>query len=85
MEYLSSSTSCQQRLQELNISFCPKISDKGLGYLVSKIHDQFHKLSIWGCAQITDEFLDGHDRVHKKSDDDDGLDIIGTWMKRRKL
>ena len=83
MENLSHT--CPTTLQEINLSFCPKVTDKGLGYLVSKIGNQLNKLSIWGCAQLTDAFLDGHDRVLKRGDDDDGLDIVGSWMKRRKL
>jgi len=47
---------CQASLQELNLSFSSQVSDKGLGYLVSKLGNQFSKLSIWGNAQITDEF-----------------------------
>ena len=68
---------CQSSLQELNVSFSSQLSDKGVGYLVSKLGNQFSKLSIWGNAQITDEFLDGHNRV-----DDGGLEIEGAWMKQ---
>eukprot|EP00978_Attheya_sp_CCMP212_P025744 scaffold83358_cov56-Attheya_sp.AAC.2 len=63
-------------LLELDVSFCSQISDKGLGYLVSKVHDGFSKLHVWGCAQLTDEFHDGHSRV-----DERGLEIVGVWMK----
>lgn len=66
-------------LKELDISFCGHISDKGLGYLVSKASQQLSKIQIWGCAQITDEFLDGHSRV-----DDSSLQVIGAWMKQNR-
>merc|ERR1712238_179206 len=71
-------------LESLNINFCPNISDYGLGYLVSKVNVQLKKLGIWGCAQISDVFLDGHDRIdfgNNGDDDDDGLEIEGAWMK----
>lgn len=68
---------CYASLKELDVSFCAHVSDKGLGYLVSKAQNQFAKLHIWGCAQITDEFLDGHSRV-----EDGGLEILGAWMKK---
>lgn len=64
-------------LRELDVSFCAHISDQGLGFLVSKAGPQLAKIHIWGDAQITDEFLDGHGRV-----DEGGLEIIGAWMKR---
>lgn len=68
---------CSSSLQELDVSFCVNVSDKGLGYLVSKVERQFTKLNIWGMAQITDDFLDGHDRL-----DEGGLEIVGAWMKK---
>jgi hypothetical protein len=64
-------------LQELNVSYCPLISDKGLGYLVSKTGAQFTKIECWGCAQLSDEFFDGHCRVQ-----DGTLHIVGAWMKK---
>jgi len=68
---------CYSSLEELDLSFCPHVKDEGLGYLVSKLSHQFRKLHIWGCAQITENFLDGHDRA--KSGD---LEINGAWMKK---
>ena len=64
-------------LKELNVSFCSKVTDKGLGYLVSKVGFQLSKIHIWGCAQITDSFLDGHARIS-----DPGLHVIGAWIKK---
>mmetsp|Transcript_9414 Transcript_9414/g.20044 ORF Transcript_9414/g.20044 Transcript_9414/m.20044 type:complete len:665 (-) Transcript_9414:127-2121(-) len=75
MEILAATSSYS--LEELDISFCPNVSDKGLGYLVSKVKPQLSKIFMWGCAQITEEFLDGHDRI-----EDGGLEIIGVWMKK---
>ncbi|KAG7353835.1 hypothetical protein IV203_003190 [Nitzschia inconspicua] len=64
-------------LEDLNISYCPKISDQGLGYLVSRMGPQLVNLQVWGCAQLTDDFFDGHDRVK-----DGTLQIVGAWMKK---
>mmetsp|Transcript_37128 Transcript_37128/g.68767 ORF Transcript_37128/g.68767 Transcript_37128/m.68767 type:complete len:635 (-) Transcript_37128:532-2436(-) len=68
---------CSSSLEELDISFCVNVSDKGLGYLVSKLGCQFTKLHVWGLAQLTEEFLDGHDRVEEGV-----LEIVGVWMKK---
>ena len=75
MEMLAAT--CSSSLQELDVSFAVNVSDNGLGYLVQKVGRQFKKLHIWGLAQITEDFLDGHDRV-----EDGGLDIVGVWMKK---
>ena len=75
MEYLAAT--CATSLQYINLSFCPRISDKGLGYLIDTVLSQLSKVEIWGCAQLTDEFFDGHSRV-----DDRNLKIVGTWMKK---
>lgn len=71
LEVLAST--CSSSLMELDVSFCTAISDKGLGYLVSKVGEQFTKLNVWGLAQLSDEFYDGHS---SKS-----LEIMGVWMK----
>lgn len=68
---------CSSSLEELDISFCVNVTDKGLGYLVSKLGCQFAKLHVWGLAQLTEEFLDGHDRI-----EEGGLEIVGVWMKK---
>jgi hypothetical protein len=75
MEHLASL--CHQSIRELKLNFCTNVSDKGLGYLVSKVKHQFNHLEIWGCAQIMDTFLDGHCRV-----DGGGLEIVGVWMSK---
>jgi hypothetical protein len=63
-------------LRELDMSFSPLITGKGLGYLVSKCETQLTKIRIWGCAQVTDDFLDGHGRT-----DDCNLQVVGAWIK----
>ncbi|KAL7537064.1 hypothetical protein ACHAXR_011456 [Thalassiosira sp. AJA248-18] len=75
MEMLAAT--CSSSLEELDISFCANVSDKGLGYLVSKLGCQFSKLHVWGLAQLTEDFLDGHDRI-----EEGGLEILGVWMKK---
>ena len=75
MEMLAAT--CKSSLEELDIGFCAGVSDKGLGYLVSKVGRQLSKIHVWGCAQITEDFLDGHDRL-----DEGGLEIVGVWMKK---
>lgn len=68
---------CSNSLRVLDVSYCPNITNKGLGYLVTEVGDQLEKLSIWGMAQLTDEFHDGHRRSR-----DTQLEVIGSWMKR---
>ena len=75
MEMLAAT--CKSSLEELDIGFCAGVSDKGLGYMVSKVGRQLSKIHVWGCAQITEDFLDGHDRI-----EEGGLEIVGVWMKK---
>jgi hypothetical protein len=78
MEYLASKKGrTYQTLKELNISFCPSISDQGLGYLIDNCQIQLSKIEVWGNAQLTDNLYDGHLRV-----DDSRLEIVGVWMKK---
>ena len=64
-----------ETLEEINVSYCPGISDFGLGYLVSKVGRQLQKVIVWGNAQLSEEFFGGHDRVGD-------LEIVGAWMKK---
>jgi hypothetical protein len=41
-------------LTEINLSYCPHITDQGLGYFVSKCGSQLSKIQVWGCAQLSD-------------------------------
>jgi hypothetical protein len=68
---------CAGTLEELNVSFCPKISSKGLGYLVDQMGPQLHRLLVWGLAQLGEEFWDGHKRAN-----DPTLEISGAWMRK---
>jgi Leucine Rich repeat len=76
LENLIAAPGIRSSLRKLNVSFCPHITDQGLGYLVDECGNQLSSLSIWGNAQITDGFLDGHRRT---SDPD--LQIVGAWMR----
>lgn len=69
---------CQGTIKELKCNFCPLITDKGLGYLVGQCGQQLSSIEIWGNAQISDEFLDGHSRLES----DKCLQIEGAWMKQ---
>lgn len=74
----SLSSLCSTSLKELKVNFCPNVTDKGLGYLVAQCANQFSSVHIWGNAQVTDDFLDGHDRMGT----DNLLQIEGAWMKQ---
>jgi Leucine Rich repeat len=78
MEYLAAT--CANTLQDLNVSFCGRISNQGLGYLVDSSSSPavLRKLHVWGCAQLSDEFFEGHSRVN-----DANLEILGAWMKSK--
>jgi hypothetical protein len=67
-------THSKKSLQELRVNFCPLISNRGLGYLVSECGHQLKRIEVWGNAQICDEFLDGHGRIDK-------FVVEGAWMK----
>ena len=41
-------------LTDLNVSYCPLLTDNGLGYFVSKTGEQLTKVHVWGCAQLSD-------------------------------
>lgn len=75
MEHLVATSS--RTLQVLNVCFCTKISDQGLGYLVDKCGRQLRRIEVWGNAQLTDVFLDGNNRSA-----DSTLEIVGVWMKK---
>ena len=67
---------CENSITNLNVSFCHKITDKGLGFAVDKCREM-KSLTVWGLQQLTDDFFDGHARVG-----DSTLEIVGVWMKK---
>lgn len=82
---------CAKTLEHLNVSFCSQISDKGLGYLVDQVGSQLEQVQIWGNAQITQDFWNGHSRVFDAGNTNCGtnsdsvivpLQITGAWMKK---
>jgi hypothetical protein len=78
MEYIASEKGPTYRtLTDLNISFCPNITNQGLGYLIDNCQSQLRKIQVWGNAQLTDEVFDGHQRMN-----DPSLEVEGVWMKK---
>lgn len=73
LEYLTNRS--RYSLEKLNVSYCVKLTDQGLGYLVDCCSG-LQRLEIWGSAQLTSAFLDGHSRANDAS-----LKIVGTWIK----
>jgi hypothetical protein len=64
-------------LEELNVSYCTSLTDQGMGYLVDRCAVQLREIELWGLAQLTDAFFDGHRRAN-----DPTLAITGVWMKK---
>lgn len=60
---LSLSKHCKHSLEQLDISFCRGITDQGLGHLVDHCR-MLKEITIWGCTQITDVFLQKHSNPH---------------------
>eukprot|EP01043_Picozoa_sp_COSAG02_P055552 COSAG02_NODE_6457_length_3560_cov_7.670904_1_plen_158_part_00 len=48
-------------LQTLDLSWCRKLTDEGLGHLTDRC-ESLRSLKLWGCSQLTPAFLDGHRR-----------------------
>ena len=71
---------CRVSVTELDVSFCHGVTDRGLGYLVEKCRG-LRKVSVWGLAQLTDDFHDGHARRGREGEGG-GLEIVGNWMKK---
>ena len=67
---------CKKTIASVDCSFCHKVTDKGVGYLVQECGG-LKKLSVWGLAQLTDDFHDGHKRVG-----DGSFVVEGSWMKK---
>jgi predicted NUDIX family phosphoesterase len=58
----------RDRLEELDISWCRNVPLEALGMLADNCV-ALKKLHIWGCSQITENFLYGHSN--------DALQILG--------
>ncbi|CCI40110.1 hypothetical protein ABG067_001184 [Albugo candida] len=50
---------CSKNLTTLDVSFCRKITEDGLGNLTDHC-EKLQELSLWGCTHITSSFLNGH-------------------------
>jgi DNA repair protein RAD7 len=48
-------------LTELDLSWCRKFTDEGLGHLTDRC-EHLTSLRVWGCSQLTGAFLNGHRR-----------------------
>ncbi|XP_010917190.1 uncharacterized protein [Elaeis guineensis] len=53
------SRKCYSNLQNLDLSFCRKMTDEALGLIVDNCSN-LRILKLFGCNQVTDTFLDGH-------------------------
>ncbi|KAG1334288.1 putative DNA repair protein rhp7 [Cocos nucifera] len=53
------SRKCSSNLQNLDLSFCRKMTDEALGLIVDNCSN-LRILKLFGCNQVTDTFLDGH-------------------------
>ena len=67
------------RLRELDLSWCRGVTDDGLGHLVDHAYE-LEALSLRGCAQITEMFLNGHSnttvKVHGRRLEDSTLRVV---------
>ncbi|DBB02954.1 hypothetical protein WJX77_009284 [Trebouxia sp. C0004] len=61
-------TATRDRLEELDISWCRNVPSEALGMLADNCV-ALKKLHLWGCSQITEDFLYGHSN--------DALQILG--------
>ncbi len=65
---VTSSWLYRDRLEELDVSWCRNVPLEALGMLADNCV-ALKKLHIWGCSQITEQFLYGHSN--------DALEILG--------
>lgn len=54
-------TCCHESLLSCDLSFCRFMSDNALGLIVDSC-THLRELRVYGCAQITSKFLDGHSK-----------------------
>lgn len=52
---------CFSSLESLDLSFCRRVTDDGLGHLVDA-SPKMRYLRLWGCTQVGERFLKGHSR-----------------------
>ncbi|KAK9839587.1 hypothetical protein WJX84_000432, partial [Apatococcus fuscideae] len=50
---------CREHLEELDVSWCRGIPAKALGLLADSCPN-LTRLQVWGCSQVTPDFLYGH-------------------------
>ncbi|PNW75825.1 hypothetical protein CHLRE_12g559050v5 [Chlamydomonas reinhardtii] len=70
---------CRESLEELDVSFCRKLPDRGLGLVLERC-GKLRRLSVFGCSQLSAASLYGHSNaglviegIHTKVDLDLGL------------
>ncbi|CAL9123147.1 unnamed protein product [Musa acuminata var. zebrina] len=50
---------CHSNLQNLDLSFCRRLTDEALGFIVDNC-SHLSILKLFGCSQVTEQFLKGH-------------------------
>jgi len=75
LEYIAAR--CSKSLTVLDVSYSHEITNRGLGYLCKTVGEQFKKLSIWGCGQVTWEFW-----ASTAAEGKGRIEIDGIWMKK---
>eukprot|EP00198_Chlamydomonas_reinhardtii_P013477 XP_001702814.1 predicted protein [Chlamydomonas reinhardtii] len=50
---------CRESLEELDVSFCRKLPDRGLGLVLERC-GKLRRLSVFGCSQLSAASLYGH-------------------------
>ncbi|KAJ0030512.1 hypothetical protein Pint_13672 [Pistacia integerrima] len=63
---------CSRNLQSLDLSWCRRLRDEALGFIVDSC-SSLRLLKLFGCTQITDLFLNGHSNSK--------VQIIGLGLK----
>jgi hypothetical protein len=64
-------------IEDINVSYCTGLTDQGMGYLMDQCGIQLRHVELYGLAQLTDTFLEGHQRST-----DPTLVLTGIWMKK---
>jgi DNA repair protein RAD7 len=53
---------CATSLEHLDVSFCRKLTNEGLGHMTDSCL-RLRTLALWGCSQVNEVFLEGHSRM----------------------